>query len=409
MWTDHLSTKLNTLRREGNYRQFLEVNRSAQHFPQFYFTDSSGRYRSAINFCSNDYLGQSTEEDVIAKLSFVAHRSGTGSGGTRNISGSTNHHVSLETTLANWHKKDRALVFNGAYAANHACLQTLGRNIPNLVFFSDERNHASLIEGMRAAGNEKKIFRHNDLQDLELKLQSVSIETPKIIVFESVYSIKGTIAPLKEIITLAKKYQALTYLDEVHAVGLYGPTGAGMSEQENCAEEIDLINGTLSKAIGVYGGYVAGSELLIDFIRSFAPGFIFTTSIPPAICAAAEKSIESIQKNPEKRRLFHEQVKQARRTLTAHGVYFSPNKSHITNIPIGDAHLCKQIASALLEDHGIYMQPINHPTVPIGEACLRLIITAKHQPKHLNVLTYALQKVLGKFKVEDPALSHHIY
>lgn len=283
--------KINHLKQQGAYRQFVEVNKSAQHFPSFYYRNYQHILRSAINWCSNDYLCMSIHEEVIAKLSFVAHRSGGGSGGTRNISGTTNHHYELEKTLANWHQKEAALVFNGAYQANVSTLQTLGKHINNLVFISDEYNHASIIQGIKTAGNERKIFKHNNVNHLEEILTNIPLHQPKIIVFESVYSMAGTIANAKEIIALAKQYNALTYIDEVHAVGLYGATGAGILEQENLQTEIDIVNGTLSKSIGVFGGYIAASNTIIDFIRSYSSGFIFTTSLPPAICAAANKSI----------------------------------------------------------------------------------------------------------------------
>jgi len=389
-----LNQRLQELKNSGAYRYFLEVNKSAQHFPNFYYADDQGQQKAAVNWCSNDYLSMSTHEDVITKLGFVTHRSGTGSGGTRNISGTTNHHKELERTLAVWHKKEAALLFNGAYQANVTTLQTLGKNIPGLVFFSDEKNHASIIEGIRGCKNEKKIFRHNDVEHLEELLQTVPADKPKLIVFESVYSMNGTIAPVKSIADLAKKYNGLTYIDEVHGVGLYGETGGGVLEQEDLQQSIDIINGTLSKAVGVFGGYIAASATLIDFIRSFGSGFIFTTSLPPAICAAANKSIQLIQKNNQLRKQFFENVKQLRIAFTNSEIKFRQNNSHITIIPIKDAIQCRTIANQLLEKHGIYLQPINYPTVPVGEECLRIIITARHLPKHINHLAYSLKKIL---------------
>lgn len=386
--------KLDHLKEQGAYRQFLEVNKSAQHFPNFYYKNHEGVQRSAVNWCSNDYLCMSTNEEVIAKLSFVAHRSGTGSGGTRNISGTTIHHKDLENTLANWHKKEAALLFNGAYQANASTLQTLGKHIENLVFISDEYNHASIIEGIKAAGNEKRIFKHNNINHLEEILQNIPFNQPKVIVFESVYSMAGTIANAKEIIALAKQYNALTYIDEVHAVGLYGATGAGILQQENLQPEIDIINGTLSKAIGVFGGYIAASKTIIDFIRSFGSGFIFTTSLPPAICAAANKSIQFIQQENELRNSFFNQVQLLRNILTQNEVVFKENNSHITIIHIGEANQCKQLANDLLQLQSVYLQPINFPTVPKGAECLRIIVTPKHQPKHIHHLAYSLKKLL---------------
>ncbi len=389
-----LNQRLQELKDSGAYRYFLEVNKSAQHFPSFYYADEKGQQHAAVNWCSNDYLGMSTNEEVISKLGFVTHRSGTGSGGTRNISGTTNHHKELERTIAIWHKKEAALLFNGAYQANVTTLQTLGKNIPGLVFFSDERNHASIIEGIRGCKNEKKIFRHNDVEHLEELLRSVPADNPKLIVFESVYSMSGSISPVKAIAKLAKKYGALTYIDEVHGVGLYGESGAGILEQEGQQHSIDIINGTLSKAVGVFGGYIASSAIVIDFIRSFGSGFIFTTSLPPAICAAANKSIQIIQQNGQLRKHFFENVKQLRTVFTNNEIGFRQNDSHITIILMEDATRCRQIASQLLEKHGVYLQPINYPTVPVGEECLRIIITARHLPKHINHLAYSLKKIL---------------
>ena len=389
-----LNQRLQELKNGGAYRYFLEVNKSAQHFPNFYYDDEKGQPHSAVNWCSNDYLSMSTNEEVISKLGFVTHRSGTGSGGTRNISGTTNHHKELERTLAAWHKKEAALLFNGAYQANVTTLQTLGKNIPGLVFFSDERNHASIIEGIRGCKNEKKIFRHNDVEHLEELLQTIPADKPKLIVFESVYSMNGTISPVKAIADLAKKYGALTYIDEVHGVGLYGESGAGILEQEDQQNSIDIVNGTLSKAVGVFGGYIAASATIIDFIRSFGSGFIFTTSLPPAICAAANKSIQFIQQNHQLRKHFFENLKQLRAAFSNNEIEFKQNNSHITIIPIEDATKCRQIANHLLEKHGVYLQPINYPTVPVGEECLRIIVTARHLPKHINHLAYSLKKIL---------------
>jgi 5-aminolevulinate synthase len=393
-YNEYLSSRIQQLKDAGSYRYFLEVNKSAQHFPHFYYGNDEGVQRSAINWCSNDYLCMSTHEDVIAKLSFTSHRSGAGSGGTRNISGTTIHHRELEQTLASWHEKDNALLFAGAYLANVTALQTLGRHIPELVFISDERNHASMIEGMRASGNTKIIFRHNDMVHLEEILKSLPLESPKLIVFETIYSITGAVAPLAAIVALAKKYNALTYADEVHAVGLYGDNGAGMLRQEGLQKEVDVINGTLSKAIGVFGGYIASSKTIIDFIRSYGSGFIFTTSLPPAICSAANKSIQVIQEDVAIRRDFKNNVQQLRAALEQANIEFKNNNSHITSVPVSGAAHCREVALQLLHGQGVYLQPINFPTVPKGEECLRIIITAKHQPKHINHLAHSLKKVL---------------
>ncbi|MBC7874376.1 MAG: 5-aminolevulinate synthase [Ferruginibacter sp.] len=411
-----LEGKIKELKDAGSYRYFLEVNKSAQHFPQFYYSNKGGVQRSAVNWCSNDYLCMSTHEEVISKLAFVTHRSGTGSSGTRNISGTTVYHKELEVTLAAWHRKEAALLFNGAYTANVSALQTLGKHIPGLVFISDERNHASIIEGIRGCKNEKKIFRHNDTVHLEEILQAIPADQPKLIVFESVYSMYGTIAPIKKIAALAKKYHALTYIDEVHAIGLYGNTGAGMLQQEaslpgnpDLQKEIDIVNGTLSKAIGVFGGYIAASATIVDFIRSYGSGFIFTTSLPPAICSAANKSIQLIQQHPAYRTALHNNVQLLRKALTEYGIEYIENDSHITSVPVSDARRCRQVANDLLNKQAVYLQPINFPTVPKGEECLRIIITAKHQARHINHLAYSLKKILygndQDFGTKLPALA----
>lgn len=388
----HIQNRLSQLKQEGGYRYFLQLNKSARHFPVFYY-EIDGKSKRAVNFCSNDYLGMSVEEDVIGKLSFVAHQSGTGSGGTRNISGTTQQHQSLEQTISAWHQKEAALIFGSAYLANLTALQTLGRQIPDLVFFSDERNHASLIEGMRSAGNKKIIFRHNDPEHLEELLQQVPAVTPKLIVFESVYSMNGNIAPVKSFIHLAKKYNAITYIDEVHAIGLYGNTGAGICAQEDVLDQIDIINGTLAKSVGVIGGYITATQHFIDFIRSFGSGFIFTTSLPPAICAAAEKSIQLIRQSSALRTSMHGLVTYLRRLLDEAGISWKRNQSHITTIVIGEAARCKRIADRLLDEYGVYVQPINHPTVPVGEECLRLIVTARHNREQATHFVNSLKKI----------------
>jgi 5-aminolevulinate synthase len=396
MYEAFFNSKLEHLKQEGNYRHFLNVDKSARHFPYFYYTQN-GETNRAINFCSNDYLGMSVEEEVIGKLSFVLHQRGTGSGGTRNLSGTTTQHQFLETTLAGWHQKEAALLFGSAYDANITTLQTIGRHMPDLIFISDERNHASLIEGIRNSGSQKIILRHNDTAHLEEILQTLPLQQPKLIVFESVYSMNGTIASLKKILALARQYQALTYIDEVHAIGLYGPTGGGICEQENALSEIDIVNGTLAKAVGVMGGYIAASQTIIDFIRSFGSGFIFTSSLPPAICAAAEKSIQMIQQQTSYRTTMHGLVDYLRRLLNAEGIVYTKNESHITTVVIANPIWCKEITDKLLRQHGIYVQPVNFPTVPKGEECLRIIVTAKHTREQLNHLTKSLKQVLLEY------------
>jgi 5-aminolevulinate synthase len=394
-YSELLGSKVDELRASGSYRYFLDVNKSAQHFPKFYFEDFEGRKSQATNWCSNDYLCMSVHEDVISRMSFVAHRSGTGSGGTRNISGTTTYHRQLENTLADLHHKEKALLFGGAYLANVTALSTLGRLLPGCIYISDERNHASIIEGIRTSGCEKRIFRHNNTQHLEEVLMSLPSHVPKVIAFESVYSIAGTVAPIADIIRLAKRFNCLTYLDEVHAVGLYG-NGAGMASELGQSEGIDIINGTLAKGFGAIGGYISASVNIIDAVRSFGKGFIFTTSLPPAICAAAQKSVEIIREHPEFMTDFSSKVASLRRELMRRAIRFLPNDSHITVLPIGDPVRCKRIADILLHEFGIYIQPVNSPTVPAGEECLRITMTLRHQRADIEHLAESIQKVFAR-------------
>ncbi len=386
--------RINQLKKSGNYRYFLDVNKSAQHFPRFYYEDDRGVRHGATNWCSNDYLCMSVHEEVISKLSFVAHRSGAGSSGTRNISGTTTYHRELEETLAQLHNKGAALVFNGAYLANVTALATLGKTLASPLFISDERNHASLIEGIRTSGCEKKIFAHNDLVHLESLLKEAGPERHKVIVFESVYSMSGTVAPTASIVELAQRYNAMTYVDEVHAVGMYGAGGAGLAAAAGVADRIDVINATLAKGFGVVGGYVVANRNIIDVIRSFGSGFIFTTSLPPAVCAAASRSIQIVRDNETLRTAYRNKVQQLRKVLWDHEIDFRPNPSHITIIPVGDSTLCRQISEVLLRDHGVYIQPVNFPTVPRGEECLRVTVSIRHQENDMVHLARALNEVL---------------
>jgi 5-aminolevulinate synthase len=389
-----IQSKLDAIKSNGSYRQFISIDKCAGSFPDFNFKDGEGNIRQATNWCTNDYLALSTSISNIETSMASSLFAGTGSGGTRNISGNTVHHLALEEKLAQWHRKEKALLFNSAYQANQTALTTLGRMIPGLIFISDEENHASMIEGMRATPSQKHIFKHNDIQDLEDVLKRLDLSAPKLIVFESVYSISGTRAPLMEIVELARKYNCLTYIDEVHAVGLYGHRGAGLSDELNLEDQVDFINGTLSKAIGVYGGYLAASASWIDFIRSFGSGFIFTTSLPPAICATALNSIEHIEMNPDLRSGFFNNLKVLRETLFKAGIQFTGHHTHITNIHIGNATLCKKISDELLNQYGIYVQPINQPTVQEGNECLRITITPRHSLKDIERLVDCLNKVV---------------
>ncbi|HRG91198.1 MAG TPA: 5-aminolevulinate synthase, partial [Chitinophagales bacterium] len=324
-YKDIINQKLSQLKQQGNYRYFQDVNKSARHFPRFYYDDENQQKKSAINWCSNDYLCMSIHEDIISKLSFTAHHSGVGSSGTRNISGTTSYHKQLEQAIAGLHNREAAIIFNSAFLANLSTLATIGRSFPGLVFISDERNHASIIEGIKSSGCAKQVFRHNDVQHLEEILASLPANQPKLIVFESIYSISGNVAPIEKITALAEKYNALTYVDEVHAVGLYNSNGAGVVASLQLQNQVDIINGTFAKAFGTLGGYVTADADMIDYLRSFASGFIFTTSLPPAVCAATIRSIELVEQNDGWRSSFHAGVAQLRNLLQQSNVPFHTN------------------------------------------------------------------------------------
>ena len=387
--------KLDALKAQGNYRYFLDIERSAAHFPEFDYTDAEGNCHHAINFCSNDYLAMTTHPSVQAAAKEAIDKAGTGSGGTRNISGTTTYHRALERATAQLVNKESALLFNSAYLANQTALTTLGRHLEHVSFISDEENHASMIEGMRGCKYKKYIFKHNDTRHLEEILCEIPRDLPKVIVFESVYSMSGTVAPIAEICRIAKKYNTLTYCDEVHAVGLYGKNGAGLVSQTGNTEGVDILNGTYAKAFGVIGGFLAGSATAIDFIRSHAEGFIFTSSLPPATCAAITKSIDILKENPSIQADFHQNVSTFRRVLKENNIAFDDNPSHITRIVIGDSKRCKMVADRLLKEFNVYIQPINFPTVPRGQECLRIIVTPKHTPTQMIHLAKALSAVLS--------------
>lgn len=395
-YKDIINQKLALLKQQGNYRYFQDVNKSARHFPRFYYDDENQQKKSAINWCSNDYLCMSIHEDIISKLSFTAHHSGVGSSGTRNISGTTGYHKQLEQAIAGLHNRDAAIIFNSAFLANLSTLATIGRSFPGLVFISDERNHASIIEGIKSSGCAKQVFRHNDVQHLEAILAALPANQPKLIVFESIYSISGNVAPVKEIVALAKKFNALTYVDEVHAVGLCNSNGAGVVASLQLQQQVDIINGTFAKAFGTLGGYITADADMVDYLRSFATGFIFTTSLPPAVCAATIRSIELVTQNESWRSNFHAGVAQLRALLQQYKVPFHANASHITCVPVGNSKICRLVATRLLNEFGVYLQPINPPTVREGEACLRITVTAKHTLTDMQHLAAALSKILNE-------------
>ena len=387
---DHqFQQRLEALRREGRYRVFADLKRRRGHFPAAdHFT--AHRTREVTVWCSNDYLGMGQHPAVLAAMHEAIDAAGAGSGGTRNISGTTHYHVELEAELADLHGKEAALLFSSAYMANDATLSTLARLVPGTVVFSDEKNHASMIEGIRHGGGDKQIFRHNDIGDLEAKLRKYPKGTPKIIAFESVYSMDGHIAPVAAICDLAEKYGALTYLDEVHAVGLYGPRGGGIAERDGVMHRVDVINGTLAKGFGVMGGYITGTRNLIDAIRSFAAGFIFTTSLAPAIAAGALASLRHLKTSTSERARHQERVRTLKAALKAKRVPVMDNPSHIVPVMVGCPAHCKAITDTLLREHGIYVQPINYPTVAKGTERMRLTPSPVHSDDQMDDLVRAL-------------------
>lgn len=382
--------QLDALREEGNYRIFAELERKRGSFPTAKSYHDNGTSGVTV-WCSNDYLSMGQNPVVIEAMHEALDRCGTGAGGTRNISGNTHEHILLEAELADLHQKDAALLFTSGYVSNWASLSTLGSRLEDCVILSDSKNHASMIEGIRHASCEKLIWQHNDLEDLERHLQSLDYDRPKIIAFESVYSMDGDIAPMKGICDLAEKYNAMTYLDEVHAVGLYGPRGGGIAEREGLSDRITLIEGTLGKAFGVVGGYITGSRALIDFIRSFASGFIFTTALPPAVAAGARASIQYLKNSQIERMRHQERVATVRRRLDQLGIPHMDNPSHIVPIMVGDPVKCKMISDRLMDVSGIYVQPINHPTVPKGTERLRLTPSPVHTDGDVDRLMDALE------------------
>jgi 5-aminolevulinate synthase len=385
------TAQLDALKTDGNYRVFAEVERKCGQFPKVKRFTDEGTQEVTV-WCSNDYLGMGQNETVVDSMIRTVRACGTGAGGTRNISGNNHLHRILEDELADLHGKESALLFTSGYVSNWAALATLGARIPNVVILSDEKNHASMIEGIRHSRADKVLWKHNDWRDLDRKLKAVG-DRPKIVAFESVYSMDGDISPMREIVEVSEAHGALTYLDEVHAVGMYGPRGGGISEREGLAHRIDLIEGTLGKAYGCVGGYITGSAPLCDFVRSFASGFIFTTALPPAVAAAATASIRHLKTSQSERLAQRDRVARLRNQLDKNGIPHMANDSHIIPVMIGDPVKCRMISDILMRDWGVYVQPINYPTVPKGTERLRITPGPLHTDADIDHLVLALKSL----------------
>ncbi|AZL61295.1 5-aminolevulinate synthase [Tabrizicola piscis] len=387
-----LDASLQRLHDEGRYRTFIDIERRQGQFPHAVWTKPDGSQKDITVWCGNDYLGMGQHPVVLAAMHEALEATGAGSGGTRNISGTTVYHKRLEAEIADLHGKEGALVFTSAYIANDATLSTLRAIFPGLIIYSDALNHASMIEGVRRGGGEKRIFRHNDVAHLRALLAADDPAAPKLIAFESIYSMDGDFGPIAEICDLAAEFGALTYIDEVHAVGMYGPRGAGVAERDGQMGRIDIINGTLAKAYGVFGGYIAASAKMVDAVRSYAPGFIFTTSLPPAVAAGAAASVRFLKgEGGQALRARHQtQASILKLRLKGMGLPIIDHGSHIVPVHVGNPHHCKLISDMLLENHGIYVQPINFPTVPRGTERLRFTPSPVHGPKDVEALVHAM-------------------
>jgi 5-aminolevulinate synthase len=405
-YDDFFAAQLDMLRAEGRYRVFAELERKAGAFPNALRYEGGERpVQDVTVWCSNDYLGMGQSKHVLRAMHTALDECGAGAGGTRNISGTNHHHVLLERELADLHGKEAALLFTSGYVSNWAALSTLAARLPDCVVLSDAGNHASMIEGIRHSRAECQVFRHNDPEDLDRRLSALEPGRSKLVAFESVYSMDGDICPMAEILDVAEKHGALTYLDEVHAVGLYGPRGGGIAEREGLMYRVSVIEGTLGKAFGVMGGYITGSTDLIDFVRSFASGFIFTTALPPAVAAGAAASIRHLKTSEIERARHKERVATVRARLAAAGIPMMDNPSHIIPVMVGDPHKCKLVSDWLMERHGIYVQPINYPTVPKGTERLRITPSPVHSDEDVDRLVEALSEIWSQCALARSAVA----
>ena len=402
----YFANALARLKEERRYRVFADLERQAGHFPRAVWHSPSGP-RDVIVWCSNDYLGMGQHPKVIGAMVETATRMGTGAGGTRNIAGTNHPLVALEHELADLHGKEGALVFTSGYVSNETGISTIAKLLPGCLILSDAFNHNSMIEGVRQSGCHKQIFRHNDIGHLEELLKAADPAQPKLIVFESLYSMDGDVSPINRICDLAERYGAMTYLDEVHAVGMYGPRGGGIAEQQGVMSRVDVIEGTLAKAFGCLGGYITARSVLIDAVRSYAPGFIFTTALPPAICAAATAAIRHLKASGFERARHQERAGRVKAVLAAAGLPVMANDTHIVPVLVGNAEKCKEATDLLLADHGIYIQPINYPTVPKGTERLRITPTPFHEDAAIDTLAEALVDVWERLRLplKDRALA----
>ncbi len=405
-YNDFFASALNQLRDERRYRVFADLERIAGRFPHAIWHAGEGP-RDVVIWCSNDYLGMAQHPKVIGAMVETATRMGTGAGGTRNIAGTNHPLVELERELADLHKKPAALLFTSGYVSNQTGIATIARLLPNCLLLSDALNHNSMIEGVRQSACEKQIWRHNDVDHLEELLKAADPERPKLIAFESLYSMDGDVAPVHAICDLAEKYGAMTYCDEVHAVGMYGPRGGGICERDDAMSRVDVLEGTLAKAFGCLGGYIAGSTEMIDAVRSYAPGFIFTTALPPAICAAATAAIKHLKTSSWERERHQDRAARVKAVLNAAGLPVMPSSTHIVPVFVGDPEKCKTASDMLLADHGIYIQPINYPTVPRGAERLRITPSPYHDDALVDQLAEALVEVWERLQLPKrrPALA----